>query len=62
MDRNGIAFLEGGDTVAHRRHPAGVLVAERERSLESQILLSHAQIRVADAGAPNPAENLSQAG
>ena len=58
VDGDGIAVFDTRDAVAALRHPARVLMTERERRLEAEVLLHHVQIRVAHAGATDLDQDL----
>lgn len=62
IDGDGIAFLDSRDAFANGRHPARVLMAEREGRLEPQILIRHVQVRVPDARATDLDQDLPWAG
>ena len=59
IDSHGIAFLETRNAFPGRGDPACILMTERERRLESQVLLHHVQIRVADTGATDLNQDLA---
>src|SRR5690606_16243897 len=54
-----IALLPAFHAAAQRGDPAGVLVAESERPFETEALLEHVQIGVADAGAADLQQDLA---
>src|SRR5690606_5379108 len=55
-----IAILPAFHAAAQRGDPAGVLVAEGERSFETEALLEHMQVGVADAGAADLQQDLAR--
>src|SRR5690606_36783601 len=57
-----IAFLPALYAAAQGGDPAGVLVAQGERPLETQALLEHVQVGMADAGAADLQQHLARAG
>src|SRR5690606_18976261 len=56
-----VAFFQCGHALTERRDPARVLVAERERRCEAEILLHDMEIRMAHAGASDLDQHLAGA-
>jgi len=63
VDRDGVALLDRGDTVADRVDPSGVLVAQRQRHLPRHHagleVAHHVQVGVTRPGAADPDDYLA---
>jgi hypothetical protein len=61
IDRDCVAFLEGGDTSSELGDPPGVFMSKGEAWPEAEVLLHHVQVRMADTGATDLDDDLSWA-